>query len=153
MEKTLVLKCNKLYIGDPCFVLKGDEYERLTGDAYGNAAEGLGISMPNGEGDIPFEDEEGWWFNFESGQLAIIDASKCNLEMPENPSFFEQLYRDSLLVIDVPSGSASIEMNNDGDILTVKVTDTETDEELYYSDITSVEGKDDWIDEDEDEED
>lgn len=134
MAKEIVLHTNKVYIGDPCYVIKGPDYDKLCDTGDGTVVPGVGICYSTGCGDCELEDNDGNLFNFDSGQIAIVDASHCDLSVKKDASFFERLFVDSLLTIEVPSGSAKVTMDkdSDGDIWMI-VIDESNGDMLFHS--------------------
>ena len=151
MAKEIILHTNKVYIGDPCYVLKGKEYDGLEADNDVVSVPGLGVCVSNGHGDIEMSDNEGNVFSFDSGQLAILDANRCDLKVPKDASFFTRLFIDSLLTIDVPSGVAIVSLEKDDDTIVATVKDEQSGDLLYNSCIT--EDNDYFDDESDDSED
>ncbi len=146
----LTLHTNKVYIGDPCYVLKGKEYDNLVADNDVVSVPEYGVCVHNGYGDIEMSDNEGYIFNFDSGQLAILDANRCDLKVPKNASFFQRLFIDGLLTIDVPSGIAIVSLEKDDDTIVATVKDGQSGDMLYNSCITK--DNTDYFDEESDEE-
>ena len=133
----LTLKTDKVYIGDPCYVIKNNKvYDEICAGDTGTTVDGLGICIHNGYGDTEMYDNEGYVFNFDSGQLAILDANRCDLKVPKNASFFQRLFVDSLLTIDVPSGVAIVSLEKDDDTIVATVKDEQSGDLLYNSCIT-----------------
>lgn len=149
MAKELTLNTNKVYIGDPCYVLKGKEYDDLEADNDVVSVPGYGVCIHNGYGDKEMSDNEGYVFSFDSGQLAILDANRCDLKVPKDASFFTRLFIDSLLTIDVPSGVAIVSLEKDDDTIVATVKDGQSGDMLYNSCI-SVDN--DYFDDESDEE-
>lgn len=145
----LTLNTNRVYIGDPCYVLKGKEYDSLEADNDVVSVPGLGVCIHNGYGDIEMSDNEGYVFSFDSGQLAILDANRCDLKVPKNASFFERLFIDGLLTIDVPSGVAIVSLDKDDDTIVAIVKDGQFGDMLYNSCISK---DNDYFDDESDEE-
>lgn len=129
----LTLNTNKVYIGDPCYVLKGKEYDDLEAGNDVVSVPGLGVCIHNGYGDKEMSDNEGYVFSFDSGQLAILDANRCDLKVPKDASFFTRLFIDSLLTIDVPSGVAIVSLEKDDDTIVATVKDGQSGDMLYNS--------------------
>lgn len=133
----LTLHTNKVYIGDPCHVIKDNKvYDEICADGSGTAVDELGVCVSNGHGDIEMSDNEGNVFSFDSGQLAILDANCCDLKVPKDASFFTRLFIDSLLTIDVPSGIAIVSLEKDDDTIVATVKDEQSGDLLYNSCIT-----------------
>ena len=133
----LTLHTNKVYIGDPCHVIKDNKvYDEICADGSGTVVNGLGVCVSNGHGDIEMSDNEGNVFSFDSGQLAILDANRCDLKVPKDASFFTRLFIDSLLTIDVPSGVAIVSLEKDDDTIVATVKDGQSGDMLYNSCIT-----------------
>ena len=133
----ITLNTNKVYIGDPCYVIKDNKvYDEICADGSGTVVNGLGVCVSNGHGDIEMSDNEGNVFSFDSGQLAILDANRCDLKVPKDASFFTRLFIDSLLTIDVPSGVAIVSLEKDDDTIVATVKDEQSGDLLYNSCIT-----------------
>lgn len=146
----LTLHTNKVYIGDPCHVIKDNKvYDEICADGSGTVVNGLGVCVSNGHGDIEMSDNEGNVFSFDSGQLAILDANRCDLKVPKDASFFTRLFIDSLLTIDVPSGVAIVSLEKDDDTIVATVKDEQSGDLLYNSCITE---DNDYFDDESDEE-
>jgi hypothetical protein len=123
MEKSITIHCNKLYVGDPCYVLKGKEYDSICAGDSMAAVEELGIShrVPGGDGTIG--DETGRCYDIESGQIAVVSGNKADLELPKNASFWAKVFYDSMTIIDVDTGVAEVTMIEEDGSLTIYVSD------------------------------
>lgn len=137
-EKSIQLKCKKLYLGDPCYALSDSDYNNICCGAEINVVPGLGICCPNGYGDIEMADNNGRCFSFDSGQFAVLNIYRCNLEPPKNASDFSKAFYENLNenIIEVLSGSATVIMSHDGEGIQVVIMDDESDKIIYSSYIT-----------------
>lgn len=123
MEKSVTIHCNKLYVGDPCYVLKGKDYDKICAGGSMAAVDELGIShgVPGGDGTI--EDDAGRCYNIDSGQIAVVSGNKADLELPKDASFFAKMFYDNMTIIDVDTGVAEVTMIAEDDSLTIYVSD------------------------------
>lgn len=133
MKQEITLHTNKLYLGDPCYVIKGHSYDQICAGNDGANVPGLGICLPTGHGDLEMLDDECHTYDFDSGQFAVLDAHYCDLTVKKDASFFERMFVDGLKTIDVPGGVAHIIMHKDDDSIIVHIEDETTGDILYHS--------------------
>ena len=134
MAKNLILNCKEVYIGDPCHVIKDNKvYDEICAGDEGTVVEGLGICVSTEGGDGYIEDDEGYEYGIESGQIAILNGDKCDLSVSPDATPFERMWVDSLNIIKVPSGEAYVMLDKDEDTIYIHVEDKASGDILYHA--------------------
>ena len=150
MNKTYeaVMKCKSFYVGDPCYVMSDDLYDKYgcscndlsgngdTDGGIGTTPEGLVVSVIHSTecGDGCFEG-----YCVDSGQIGVVNGDLC-LSKEECSGWFTEF-------IKVPSGEARVTLEYEDGTFYIQVEDEQTGEELYNNNIYTG-----WDDDDEEDE-
>lgn len=143
------IKSPKLFIGDICYALNDDTYQKCWGDAL-DFQDGLipvvagtdiiaAVTVSTAYGDGSYTDEKGNEFGVDAGNIGVTGSAYFG----EDRSDIEGLG----VFVNVPSGKAKVEVEYDEGMIRIDVYDAESRQNLYDGYIqTSEEEEEDYED-------
>lgn len=150
MSKTYeaVMKCKSVYVGDPCYAMPDDLYDKygcvyddLSGNGdteggIGTTPEGIVVSVIHRT-----KYGDGWYDDYcvDSGQIGVVNGDLC---LPK-----DKCSGVAAEFINVPSGEARVTLEYDDGTFYITIRDEQTGETLYDNDIPTDEDDDDEDDE------
>lgn len=127
------IKSPRLFIGDICYALNDDTYQRCWGDAL-DFQDGLipvvagtdiiaAVTVSTAYGDGSYTDEKGNEFGVDAGNIGVTGSAYFG----EDRSDIEGLG----VFVNVPSGKAKVEVEYDEGMIRIDVYDAESGQNLY----------------------